>query len=128
MQNMPTGVAADGEDVYWITEEGNIHKHSSQGDVEAGPFFADMHVLSGRIAVSAKYVYWLGPDSITCTIPCDCGSDCGAVWRAPKSNIKQPPEKFASKGWPILKGLAVDATHVYWTTGEPESKLLRKAH
>jgi hypothetical protein len=127
-QNTPSGIAADGEDVYWITREGKIHRYSNQMHVEAGPLVMGMNVSSGRIAVSADHVYWLGPDAASCTSGCDCGSDCGAVWRAPKSDITQNPEKFASMSWSLLKGLAVDATHVYWTTGDPDAKLLRKAH
>jgi hypothetical protein len=129
-QKRPTGIAADGEDVYWITEDGAIHKHAgaSQTLVDAIPPAGDMHVLSGRIAVSPAYVYWLGPDTITCTGSCACGEYCGAVLRVPKSNITQPPEVFADMDWPVLKGLAVDATHVYWTTEGAASKLFRKAH
>lgn len=136
-QNKPTGIAADGKDVYWITADGAIHQYigASQTHKSAPPVLTGTVVTSGRIAVSASYVYWLGPDEATCTGACTCVDDkCGAVWRVSKTDINSLPEKFASKGYERLKGLAVETTatsssdgiYVYWTTGGAQSKLLRK--
>jgi hypothetical protein len=127
-QDGPSGVAADGEDVYWITREGKVHRYSNQVHAEVGPVLEGLSISEGRIAVGPSHIYWLGPDLATCKDPCQCNDFCGAVLRVSKNNFEDPPEVFADLDWQVLRGLAVDATDVYWTTGDEESKLLRKAH
>jgi hypothetical protein len=128
-QNGPSGIAAEGQDVYWITREGKVHKYSKQVHAEVGPVLEGLSISEGRIAVGPSHIYWLGPDSVTCKEPlCKCNDLCGAVLRVSKNDFKDPPEVFANLNWPVLRGLAVDATDVYWTTGDADSKLLRKAH
>jgi hypothetical protein len=74
--------------------------------------------------VTGEYVYWLGPDSVTCAA-CNCDGDCGAVWSVPRAKMDEQPRMVARSGtWKTLHGLAADKDYVYFTVSEDASSLL----
>jgi len=133
-QNAPSGIVTDGDSVFWITAEGKIHgveKTGGTATVKDGvAILGNAVVPSGRIVENGSRVYWLGPDSTTCTVAngctCDPKEKCGVVWTALKTSL-DAPEPFARAAWTNLRGLAADSMHIYWTASTgATSQLLRK--
>jgi hypothetical protein len=104
----PKSVAVDGTHVYWA--EGNWNapqKRVRRVDKTAGGVPEDIGTYSGAwaIALDATHVYCAGSGPN----PVD-----NAIWRVPKAGGPPPQVYVTDLNYPF--DVAVDATHVYWSS------------
>jgi hypothetical protein len=99
-QATPHGIASDGSDVYWATNDG-VMRCAAAGCGDAPSILAPSQGEPNGIALDATSVYWTTSLS-------------GDVMKCAKAGCDQKPTLLASN----TKGadIAVDATDIYWAS------------
>ena len=126
-QALPSGLALDEVNAYWINGDASVFMAPKAG---GGPITqlgsTEGEIFYGEVAVDETHVYWTGAGRDVCIGKscAECGDPCGKVYRAKKDG-NGVREVFAEGNWGSLFGLAMDATAVYFTTGE-DGRLFRK--
>jgi hypothetical protein len=106
------GLAADGEHVYWLTEDGCYARPPGGGPTVklASP------KMPTAFAIDSSHLYWADDQG---------GIDClpyeGKIWSMPKAGGE--PRQLAGRQIMVV-ALGVDATHAYWMT---QAGVLRRA-
>jgi hypothetical protein len=101
--------------VYWLTSSSDLDASASTGSVFTLPVTAGLGTVAtalatqqnspDHLAIDATYAYWW-------TAPVDAGG-IGAIMRAPL-DASAPATHVADTG-PLVYGIALDATSLYWT-------------
>jgi hypothetical protein len=131
----PGGIALDATHVYWMGQDGSVHKTPRAGggqvtDIAPPEPPLASNLIGGELVVDATHVYWTGKSDIACAgVPCSQCQPCGRIYRAPKDGAPAVVEVFAedytNNNWGALRSIAMSGDAVYWTTGD-DKRLFRK--
>ena len=122
----PRGVAVDGSHVYW-TNTNTIGRANLDGTAANQSFIAPPNASSaggfpaGGVAVDAAHVYWLSKfadDADSVPVP-----GTGAIGRANLDGSGVDESFITGISFPV-GGVAVDASHLYWTSYHPDTDFL----
>ncbi len=110
-QSHPRNTLADATSVYWVTSDARADYTVGRMPLAGG---AATTLASGQrvpypvaLAVDATNLYWVGSTSLF-------DDSTGVVMKLPLDG--DSPSVLASDGFEPAGGLAVDSSHVYWTT------------
>lgn len=104
----PTGIAVDGGYLYWTNAStGAVMRLSRAGGVQPVGMARNPTGYTWGIAVDDAFVYWREAD------PADLD---GRVMKLAKGAVLGQTPVVLAEGYPGARYLALDATHVYWTT------------
>ena len=116
--NTPSGVAVDGAHIYWtyFNDGANIGRANLDGTgVDKSFIVAPTSALS-QVAVDGGHVYWVSKYSASSAGPPDLNSPgTGSIGRANLDGTGIDPNFISGISFPA-GGLAVDGSHLYWTS------------
>jgi Bacterial Ig-like domain (group 3) len=117
-QGIPAGVAVDGTHVYWAIQCispprpcGVIGRANLDGS-DIQPRFITGAIYPGALAVGGGYIFWTKRDPPLGVVPVQTADTISRA-NLDGSGIQN---NLITVGWVYLEGIAVDGTHVYWTS------------
>ena len=113
----PNGVAVDGAHAYWTYWDTDTIGRANLDGTGANPSFIAAPTSRGsQVAVDGAHVYWVSKYSDSAPGPPDIASrGTGAIGRANLDGTGVDPNFISGISLPA-GGLAVDGSHLYWTS------------
>jgi hypothetical protein len=110
-QGYPLGLVVDATNVYWENEfGGSIMSVPIAGGTPKKLATTDVYYRAD-VVMDGMYLYWVGGCGITCDTACSCTIEKVPLGGDSPTTVYVAPESY------VIRGLAVDATNIYWAMG-----------